>query len=283
MRGDLEKNNNLRTDSPTTSQLFLNIIISYSACTGRALGSGDISATFLQGTGISRVLAFRLPPGGVPDPEVQKGSLMLAEKAVYGTRDALRGFWKGLHETLLKCGLAAVPLEQSAYYLPGPEGEVCGLLGAHVDDLLWCGTEAMARTMKQVQEKYKFGSVSDAEFKFCGRIISQRREGIMVTCPNVMDRMKAVYIDPARRKQRCEAATASEISQLRSVVGSLAWLSRVCRPDLAFAVNQLQSVQQSARVQDLLQANKLLSSSMASKEKGFSIPRRSSVLRRPSW
>ena len=264
VRGDLEKNNNLRTDSPTTSQLFLNIIISYSACTGRALGSGDISAAFLQ--------ASVFPCAGVPDPEVQEGSLMLAEKAVYGTRDAPRGFWKGLHETLLSCGLMAVPLEQSAYYLPGPEGEVCGLLGAHVDDLLWCGTEAMDRTMKQVQEKYKFGSVSDAEFKFCGRIISQRREGIMVTCPNVMDRVKAVYIDPARRKQRCEAATASEISQLRSVVGSLAWLSRVCRPDLAFAVNQLQSVQQSARVQDLLQANKLLSSSMASKEKGIFYP-----------
>ncbi len=272
VRGDLEKNNSLRTDSPTTSQLFLNIIISYASCTGRPLGSGDISAAFLQGAGIARVLAFRLPPGGVPDEEVEEGSLMMAEKAVYGTRDAPRGFWKGLHETLLQCGLKSVPLEQSAYYLPGPEGEVCGLLGAHVDDLLWCGTEAMDRTMKKVQEKYKFGSVSDAKFKFCGRVISQSAAGIYVTCPNVMDRVKAVYVDPARRKHRAEAATASEISQLRSVVGSLAWLSRVCRPDLSFAVNQLQSVQQSARVQDLLQANKLLSSSMASKQKGIFYP-----------
>ncbi len=272
VRGDLEKNNSLRTDSPTTSQLFLNIIISYSSCTGRPLGSGDISAAFLQGTGIARVLAFRLPPGGVPDQEVEEGSLMMAEKAVYGTRDAPRGFWKGLHETLLQCGLKSVPLEQSAYYLPGAEGEVCGLMGAHVDDLLWCGNDEMERTMKKVQEKYKFGSVSDAKFKFCGRVISQSKSGIKVTCPNVMDRVKAVYVDPARRKHRAEAATASEISQLRSVIGSLAWLSRVCRPDISFAVNQLQSVQQSARVQDLLQANKLLSSTMASKEKGIFYP-----------
>lgn len=262
VRGDLEKNNNLRTDSPTTSQLFLNIIISYSACTGRALGSGDISAAFLQGTGISRVLAFRLPPGGVPDPEVQEGSLMLAEKAVYGTRDAPRGFWKGLHETLLKCGLMAVPLEQSAYtiYLD-PKEKCVGFLElmsttfCGAERKLWIGSTSLAASVMQ--------NSSFVEGSFHNVV-----RGIMVTCPNV----KAVYIDPARRKQRCEAATASEISQLRSVIGSLAWLSRVCRPDLSFAVKQLQSVQQSACVQDLLQANKLLSSSMASKEKGIFYP-----------
>ena len=283
VRGDLEKNNSLRTDSPTTSQLFLNIIISYAACTGRPLGSRDISAAFLQAAGIARVLAFRLPPGGVNDEEVEEGSLMMAEKAVYGTRDAPRGFWKGLHETLLQCGLKSVPLEQSAYYLPGPEGEVCELLGAHVDDLLWCGTEDMDRTMKKVQEKYKFGSVNDAKFKFCGRVISQSKARIKVTCPNVMDRVKAVYVDSARRKQRAEAATAGDISQLRSVVGSLAWLSRVCRPDLAFAVNQLQSVQQSAPAQELLKQTSCFQALWQVRRRVSSTLPRHLPLRRQSW
>ena len=129
---------------------------SYSACTGRALGSGDISAAFLQGTGISRVLAFRLPPGGVPDPEVQEGSLMLAEKAVYGTRDAPRGFWKGLHETLLKCGLMAVPLEQSAYtiYLD-PKEKCVGFLElmsttfCGAERKLWIGSTSLAASVMQ--------------------------------------------------------------------------------------------------------------------------------------
>ena len=272
VRGDLEKNNDLRTDSPTVSQLYLNVIISFSACTGQHLGAGDISAAFLQGAGINRKLALRLPDGGVPDGDVSEGSLLLCEKSVYGTRDAPRGFWKGLHETFLENGLVQVPLETSAYYLPGPQGEVCGLLGTHVDDLLWCGGEAMSRTMKNVQLKYKFGAIEGSEFKFCGRMVRQTEEGILVTCPNVLDRTKAIFIEPSRRLQRGAEATQAEISQLRSVVGSLAWLGRVCRPDLSFAINQLQSVQGKARVQDLLQANKLLNHASKTRDKGIFYP-----------
>ena len=104
-RGDLEKGNNLRTDSPTSSQLFLNVIISYAASTQRRLRGGDISAAFLQGTWINRPLALRLPAGGIPDPEVKPGSLIMCNKSVYGTKDAPRGFWKENHDVLLSCGL----------------------------------------------------------------------------------------------------------------------------------------------------------------------------------
>ena len=64
-------------------------------------------------------------------------------------------------------------------------------------------------------------------------------------------------------------ATPAEISQLRSVVGSLSWLSRVCRPDIGCGVNQLHAVQQKAKVDDLLTANRLLSYAMETKDKGI--------------
>ncbi len=63
--GGLEKGNDLRADSPTSSQLFLNIIISYAASTQRRLRGGDISAAFLQGTWIKRPLALRLRAEGI--------------------------------------------------------------------------------------------------------------------------------------------------------------------------------------------------------------------------
>ena len=69
-----------------------------------------------------------------------------------------------------------------------------------------------------------------------------------------MDRVKPVFIPQDRRALRAERATHEEISQLRSVLGSVSWFARTCRPDLAFAVNQLQSVQSTARVQDLIEA-----------------------------
>ena len=99
-RGDLEKtkdgNQAVRTDSPTSSQLFLHTIISYSVCKKRLLRGGDISAAFLQGTKIKRKLALKLPADGIPDESVEPGSLLICEKSVYGTCDAPRGFWKEL-------------------------------------------------------------------------------------------------------------------------------------------------------------------------------------------
>ena len=126
-RGDLEKTKDgsqVRTDSPTSSQLFLHTIISYSVCKKRTLRGGDISAAFLQGTKIKRKLALKLPADGIPDESVEPGSLLICEKSVYGTCDAPRGFWKELYDTLMECGLKSVPMETSAYYLPGPQGEI---------------------------------------------------------------------------------------------------------------------------------------------------------------
>ena len=68
VRGDLEEDGSVRTDSPTTSQLILNLIISFAAATGLHLRAGDISAAFLQGATIARLLALLLPKAGIPDP-----------------------------------------------------------------------------------------------------------------------------------------------------------------------------------------------------------------------
>eukprot|EP00434_Breviolum_minutum_P044902 symbB.v1.2.040161.t1/scaffold7034.1/size13691/1 len=143
------------------------------------------------------------------------------------------------------------------------------MLGTHVDDLLWCGIKEMDDIMQKVQQHYNFRLTSSHEFKFCGRIIKQDSTGITINCPSVLDRVKAIYIDPKRRKMRGLDATPSEVSQLRSVVGSLSWYSRVCRPDLSFQVNQLQAVQQRARVEDLVSANRLLHFALETKERGI--------------
>ena len=275
-RGDLEKSSStspVRTDSPTSSQLFLHTIISFSVCKKKKVGGGDISAAFLQGTQIKRKLALKLPADGIPDEDIPPGSLLICEKSVYGTCDTPRGFWKGLFDTLLECGLKEVPMETSAYYLPGPEGEVLGLLGTHVDDLFWCGGAEMDDVIAKVQERYKFRitNAEDSEdgiFKFCGRLISQTNDGVTLNSPGVLDRVRAIFIEPMRRKQRGLPATPAEIAQLRSVVGSLSWYSRVCRPDLAFQVNQLQAVQQKARVEDLMVANRLLNFALERRDRG---------------
>ena len=242
VRGDLEEDGSVRTDSPTISQLILNLIISFAAATGLRLRAGDISAAFLQGATIARLLALLHTKTGIPDPNIKPGSLLIAQKSVYGTCDAPRGFFKELAKILIAAGLKPIPYEPAAFYLAGESGCIESILGCHVDDLLWSGTDRMQQVMMEVQKTFQFGLVEDDVLKCCGRVITQTSKGINVTCPNVLDRTRPIFLTKERRAQTAAPAAASEISQLRSIVGTLSWLGRVCRPDISFAVNQLQAV-----------------------------------------
>ncbi|CAE7949958.1 unnamed protein product, partial [Symbiodinium sp. KB8] len=145
-----------------------------------------------------------------------------------------------------------------AYALTDDSGNLLGMMVSHVDDLLWTGGDAMSAVMEKVQADLKFGSVDEGDFTYCGRKITQEPEGIRVTCPNTAAKVRAIAITGERRKQRDAAATGQEISQLRSVLGSLNWVARVCRPDISYELSALQAVQKQACVQDLLDCNKLL-------------------------
>ena len=67
---------------------------------------------------------------------------------------------------------------------------------------------------------------------------------------------------------RRDLARDHEIAQLRSVVGSLAWVARQCRPP-SFGVNKLQSVCGTATLEDLKFANKLLQEAKESSDDGL--------------
>lgn len=82
-----------------------------------------------------------------------------------------------------------------------------------------------------------------------------------------------MFIDQAQRSKRAQQAMASEICRLRSVGWNFGMAIQpniqTCRPDLRFAVNQLQWAQNHARVQHLIDDNELLHDAMADKEKGI--------------
>ena len=64
---------------------------------------------------------------------------------------------------------------------------------------------------------------------------------ISVKCKDTTEKIEPVRYDPKGRKQT-DLARDHEINQLRSVVGSLAWVARQCRPQLSYGVNKLHTV-----------------------------------------
>jgi len=90
--GDLE-DTNLRSDSPTCDIEEQKLIFSFAACHGLKVRSADTTNAYFQGQELDRILLFKQPPGGLPDPELPPDAHLLARVPIYGTRDAGRGFW----------------------------------------------------------------------------------------------------------------------------------------------------------------------------------------------
>ena len=222
-----------------------------------------------------------MPKGGAPY-DMEKDDLIVVSTTVYGTKDAPRGWFKNLDGTLVGHGLRRVPMEAGFYVLNGEREDgstyVRGLLLIHVDDLLWSGDEQLDQIMAEVQRTYHFGSLEVEDFKYCGRRLQQTERGISVTCPELISRVRPIALDQRRRGQRDQLATESEKNQLRSVIGSLNWLVRVCRPDIAYSVARLQSAMARPIVQDLVDANGLIKYVTKTKSEGLFYPKGAMVV-----
>eukprot|EP00435_Cladocopium_sp_Y103_P066563 s466_g28.t2 len=269
VRGDLEDSSRMRTDSPTCSQLMMSLLFILSACRDVCLWAGDISAAFLQGSTLDRILVLKMPKG-LPDD--CPGDYYVVSTTVYGTKDAPRGWYKNLFATMVELGMRPVPHEAAAFVLNNKDGGIAGLAIVHVDDILWTGGPEIEAKMQEVIKRYKFGKIEQNVIKYCGRQVVKDETGVHVTCPSLIDRVKPIYMGVQERKNKLGAVTESYRQQLRSVIGSLAWLSRVCRPDLAYGVSYLQSRVTQATYGDVSFANKLISIARSSKDTGLHYP-----------
>ena len=66
-----------------------------------------------------------------------------------------------------------------------------------------------------------------------------------------------------------DKCTPGEITALRSVTASLAWIARQVRPGLSFRVSKLQCVAGKGTVKDMRQANKILDDALETSSEGL--------------
>ena len=192
----------------------------------------------------------------------------LVSSAAYGTKDAPRGWYKNLDPTMKIEDFMPLPYEPAAYVLHPPDGSLAGLVTVHVDDLLWTGGGYIEKKMDAIQAKYNFGKVSVNKFAYCGREVLKDERGAHITCPSLMDRVRMIHLTPEGRKKPDMPVSEKLRGQLRGVIGSLAWLARVCRPDLSYAVCKLQSSVHTANINDVKYANKIVELAKRDPNKG---------------
>eukprot|EP00971_Amphidinium_carterae_P352490 6492618-Amphidinium_carterae.1 len=273
VRGDQESQlGDVRSDSPTSDVESHNLIFSFAASRNLKVKSADITNAYFQGEPVDRVLLFRQPEGGLEG--LEQGEMLLARVPINGTQDAGRGFWKRLRKVICESGLKENRVKR-ALYTYSENGVVQAMLATHVDDILWAAQPSAEGMIQNILNTFEFGKVEEGSFRFCGKQITQAEDyTITVTCKETTEKIRAIGIEKGRKLT--DALNEGELTQLRGVAGSLAWIVRQCRPDLAYRTSKIQTSVSGATVADLREANKVVQYAQQTSDTGLTF--RSGVL-----
>ena len=246
-------------DSPTLTKLSRMMILQMAASQRWTIGSFDIKTAFLRGKEHSdRILGIEPPPELRQRLQVGSNEVLQLLKGVYGRVDAPYLWFMELKKGLEEIGFTQAPFDPCMYILES-EGMTQGVVGIHVDDGLCCGTPYFHEKVKQLEQKFPFGSRKEMDFTFTGLHISQKPDGtITVDQSQYVKDIEPITIERGRRFQSEDVVTEIERQGLRAVIGSLQYAATNTRPDLCHRLGLLQSAINKAKVSHLLEANKLL-------------------------
>eukprot|EP00435_Cladocopium_sp_Y103_P022896 s1673_g5.t1 len=259
--------------APTMNRLSRNMLLTVCANKGFRLRSGDVTSAFLQANQsmedddlvvwVTPELAILY---GAP-PEHPYLPLKVV-KPFYGLVHSPRAWYNDVAATLTKTKWRMLLSDRCLFTLydeeTDPENpELIAIAGVHVDDFLIGGKEdhpKFQEAISQLEKAYKWGKWETESFTYAGCHLKQMPDGTIY-----LDQVEytskwvdEIPITPERAKQIKDAATPSEVAQLRGAIGTLAWMSSQTGPHFQADVGLLLSEVPYATVNALLKANKLV-------------------------
>lgn len=251
----------LPRDSPTLGRHSRMLLLQMIASNGWDLRSFDIKAAFLQGqTQDDRMIGLDPCPELAQEMKLKPGEICRLVKSAYGLVDAPFLWYKTLATALVNLGFETAPFDPCVFVLRDEQTKrPRGIVGIHVDDGLCGGDEVFSQKIKELHRKYPFGSEKVGSFVFTGIQLNQRSDkAIILSQSEYVRKIKPINIDGKRRSTPEELATEQERQDLRALIGSLQYAAVNTRPDLSSRLSMLQSKINSARVETLIEANKVL-------------------------
>ena len=249
-----EEDENFRSDSPTLSMAGLRLITTIAASKQWVLQTTDITSAFLQGNKLSRQVFIK------PPKEAQlQDKLWKLKKALYGLKDASRQWYFRVQETLKKLGCQQSNLDSGIFYKLGHGQKICGIIGLHVDDFLHAGDEQFEQdVVHDICNEFKVGKNEKGNFVYTGFSFFQEHNGIRMDQNNYRENLTLETIDAKRAVQKSSELSDSETTSLRKMAGSLNWIVRGTRPDLAFELIDSSTKFIAGKVEDLVKLKKVL-------------------------
>ena len=282
IKGYAEQNQgDLQTRSPTASRTGHRVVHQVSATNKWTLASLDISTAFLQGfkfddlpTGISRQRCAFSPPNGVYqllakiDPIWKEAAsapgdfLYELHKSAYGLKDAPLMWFIAINAFLKEHNTVSTSHDACVYKHWNASKELDLLLSLHVDDTLVTGREQDVDKFASVLEA-KFGKISYQKGSFTHfgieTVQCHKTHNVSLCQRNYLKQIKPIDINAKRGSGRVAEtkANAEEVTQFRSVISAIAWLSQTF-PPAGTAASLYQSRLPEPTLGDLRQLNSLL-------------------------
>jgi hypothetical protein len=252
---------NQETASPTPSRTSRQVFLTCCAHLKFWVESGDVSTAFLQG----RALESPKYTYGVPELcaalKVPPNTVLRIMKGAYGLTTAPREWFETVKIELIKLGFLQSKTEPCCWTY-SCAGEIKGIVLFHVDDFLLAGNHQCKfwQAMRaKLQTTWTWSPWESGEFTICGIEITQHADcSFTIHQKKYTSQIEPIPISTARRKLKTSPITENERSQLRGVNGALQWLSTQSNPKVSAELSLSQSKVNTATVQDLLDANKLL-------------------------
>ena len=264
----------LSRDAPTMGKDSRMLVLQYAASARWSLRSFDIQTAFLRGSRQDgRVLGMEPPEEMRQQMELKPWECCELLKSAYGLVNAPLLWYEELKTSLLNLGFVVSPLDPCIFVLPNQkDNSIHGLVGIHVDDGIGAGDAYFQQCIAKLEQKFPFGSKKEGCFMFTGIQITQRTDGsIELDQKKYIEDIPSIEIPRERRKFPESNVDEKERQALRGLIGSVQYGATNTRPDLSAKLSFLQAKITVAKVQDLLEANKLLHEAKAHKDTKITI------------
>ena len=264
-------------DSPTLGRSSRMVILQAIASHGWHLQSFDIKAAFLQGQPQKDRLIVIDPVSELRTAmKMQPSEVARLHKGAYGLIDAPYLWYCALVQELTRVGMESCPFDPCVFILsedsftpkddqPRPAniapatGPIVGVLGVHVDDGICGGNEQFQHVIQLLERKYPFGAKKMTSFTFTGIEVNQDPSfNVTLSQSNYIRKISPIPIDINRKSQPEQPINDEERGLLRGLIGSLQYASTNTRPDLSNRLSTLQSQINSAQIETIIEANRLL-------------------------
>ena len=282
----------LRTDSPTVSRVAVMCLLQLAAAMRDQeweVSAGDVTAAFLNGDPLDRLLYLRQPKHGLPG--LHPAKLIKIEKGVFGLIGSPRKWWRKLKGNIQE-HIVQLREKKLAKFIPSPldlcvfqlmacteekiliEGEkLLAYAAVHVDDILLVSPKTLTATLQtDLATRFPIEEWETGNFDFIGSHIEALPDGIKISQSSyVTNRLFQIEIDSHVGDE--EAASPEQVADNRSLIGALSWLASQTRPDLACGASMAQQLQSAPSVGDLRFTNQLARWALQCKDEGIMLRR----------